>query len=328
MKILVLLISGFVIIATGCSQAQDGASPKKANEMKESNNWNDLTKDERYVIVDKGTELAWKGEYVNNHESGIYECRRCNSPLFASDSKFDSGSGWPAFDEFIGNSVEEVRDADGYRTEIVCNNCKGHLGHVFKGEGFTDKNTRHCVNSISMTFVSEAEVEKTEGIAGSKLDTAIFASGCFWGTEYFFEKAAGVISTQVGYIGGNKENPRYEEVCAKYTGHAEAVRIVFDPDKTDYETLCKLFFETHDPTQVDRQGPDIGTQYRSEVFYLNNEQKEIAGKLKKILEEKGLKIATEITEATRFWEAEDYHEHYYAKKGGTPYCHGYTKRFD
>lgn len=161
----------------------------------------------------------------------------------------------------------------------------------------------------------------------STTKTAIFASGCFWGTEYFFEKAEGVISTQVGYIGGHKENPTYKEVCAHTTGHAEAVRIEYDSTKTDYDQLARLFFETHDPTHVNRQGPDIGEQYRTEIFYLDQEQKEIAEKLISILEEDGLKIATKVTEASKFWEAEDYHEHYYTNKGGTPYCHSYIKRF-
>jgi len=297
---------------------------KKNTIMTDSTKWNQLNAEETRVIVNKGTEYAFKGEYVDNHEDGTYLCRRCNAPLFTSDSKFDSGSGWPAFDDMIDNSVLEIRDKDGHRTEIVCANCKGHLGHVFKGEGFTKKSTRHCVNSISMTFVSDSDLNSTE----VKMDTAIFASGCFWGTEYFFEKAEGVISTQVGYIGGTKDNPTYKEVCSGKTGHAEAVRIVFNPNKTDYKTLCKLFFETHDPSQKNRQGPDIGTQYRTGVFYMNDEQKKIAEDLKKILENKGIKVVTEITKATTFWEGEDYHEHYYTSKGGTPYCHDYTKRFD
>jgi peptide methionine sulfoxide reductase msrA/msrB len=264
-----------------------------------------------------------RGIYTDNHEDGRYLCKRCNAPLFNSSAKFDSGSGWPAFDDAIPGAVEERKEADG-RTEIVCANCKGHLGHVFKGEGFTRKQTRHCVNSISLNFIPEDELKDMEK---EKTDTAIFASGCFWGTEYFFEKAEGVISTQVGYIGGHKSNPTYKEVCAHTTGHAEAVMVVFDPSKTDYETLCKLFFETHDPTQVNRQGPDIGDQYRTEIFYLNDEQKQIAEKLIGILEADGLKVATKVTKATKFWDAEDYHEHYYSGNGGTPYCHGYTKRF-
>lgn len=160
------------------------------------------------------------------------------------------------------------------------------------------------------------------------METAIFASGCFWGTEYFFEKAPGVISTQVGYIGGHKENPTYKEVCAHITGHAEAVKVIYDQEITDFETLCKLFFETHDPTHINRQGPDIGEQYRTEIFYLSESQKEIAQKLINTLEEKGLKVATKLTPASRFWDGEDYHEHYYSGNGGTPYCHAFTKRFD
>jgi len=325
------IISLFIvsIAVSACSQSQNQLSSnpkttttKNLQVMTDSTNWNDLTPEEERVIVNKGTEMIWQGEYVDNHDDGTYLCKRCNAPLFTSDAKFDSGSGWPAFDDCIEGAVEEVPDRDGYRTEIVCSNCKGHLGHVFKGEHFTSKNTRHCVNSISMQFIPEEEMNST-----TKTDTAIFASGCFWGTEYFFEKAEGVIDTQVGYIGGHKDNPTYKEVCAHTTGHAEAVRVTYDPTKTDYETLTKLFFETHDPTQVNRQGPDIGDQYRTEIFYLNDDQKAIAEKLKQELVDGGLKVATKITKATTFWEGEDYHEHYYSNKGGTPYCHAYTKRF-
>ena len=159
------------------------------------------------------------------------------------------------------------------------------------------------------------------------MERAIFASGCFWGTEYYFQKAPGVISTTVGYIGGKVANPTYREVCSGTTGHAEATEVFYDPSKTDFETLARLFFETHDPTQMNRQGPDIGTQYRSAVFYLNNEQKEITEKLISLLEEKGLKIATEVTPATEFYTAENYHQDYYKNNGSSPYCHFFTKRF-
>lgn len=157
--------------------------------------------------------------------------------------------------------------------------------------------------------------------------TAIFASGCFWGTEYFFQKAEGVISTAAGYIGGAKENPSYEEVCTGRTGHAEATEVVFDPEKTSYEDMVKLFFETHDPGQLNRQGPDIGHQYRSGIFYLNDEQKEIAERLVETLKQKGHKVVTDITKATTFYKAENYHQKYYSKGGGSPYCHSYVKKF-
>jgi peptide methionine sulfoxide reductase msrA/msrB len=156
---------------------------------------------------------------------------------------------------------------------------------------------------------------------------AIFASGCFWGTEYFFQKAEGVLATTVGYIGGHVPNPSYREVCNGTTGHAEATEVWYDPEKTDFETLCRLFFETHDPTQLNRQGPDIGHQYRSAIFYLDEEQKAISEKLIDILKSKGFKVVTELNPATEFYTAENYHQDYYLHNGKSPYCHFYTKRF-
>ncbi len=159
------------------------------------------------------------------------------------------------------------------------------------------------------------------------LEKAIFAAGCFWGVEYYLQQVKGVISTLVGYTGGYKDSPNYKEVCSNITGHAEAVEVVFDPEIVSYEELVKIFLEIHDPTQVNRQGPDIGEQYRSEIFYLNEKQKIIAEKLIKILKDKKIKVVTRVTKATFFWEAEKYHHNYYNKTGDTPYCHMYTKRF-
>lgn len=156
---------------------------------------------------------------------------------------------------------------------------------------------------------------------------ALFASGCFWGTEYYFQRAPGVLSTRVGYTGGHKDNPTYRQVCSGTTGHAEVVEVVYDPNRTTYEALARLFFETHDPTQVNRQGPDIGEQYRSEIFYLDEEQKAVAERLIDILRDKGLNVSTHVTPASTFWPAEDYHQQYYQHNGKTPYCHFYTPRF-
>lgn len=280
----------------------------------------ELTDEEKRVIVDKGTERPYTGKYYNFDEKGTYTCKQCGAALYRSDDKFDSGCGWPSFDDEIAGAVKRVPDADGRRTEITCARCGAHLGHVFAGEGFTPKNTRHCVNSISMEFVPE-EKQKTE-----KTETAIFAGGCFWGVEYWMKKEPGVISVESGYIGGKTERPTYEEVCYKNTGHAEAVKVVFDPSKVSYETLAILFFEIHDPTQLNRQGPDVGDQYRSEVFYTTPRQKEIAEELIARLKAKGYDVKTRVTAATTFWPAEQYHQNYYERKGSIPYCHTRSKR--
>ncbi len=158
-------------------------------------------------------------------------------------------------------------------------------------------------------------------------ETAIFASGCFWGTEFYFQKAEGVISTAVGYTGGTVKNPTYEQVSSGRTGHAEAIEVMYDPAKTSYENMVKLFYETHDPSQKDRQGPDIGTQYRSAIFYRYEDQKAIAEKLTEQLKGKGHKVVTEITKAGPFYKAENYHQNYYGNNGESPYCHIYIKKF-
>jgi peptide methionine sulfoxide reductase msrA/msrB len=192
---------------------------------------------------------------------------------------------------------------------------------VFTGEGFTPKDTRYCVNSISMDFIPDPP--QTE----AKTDTAIYAGGCFWGVEYYMQKQKGVYSVTSGYTGGHTDHPTYEQVCSNTTGHAEAVEIVFDPAQVTYDQLTRLFMEIHDPTQVDRQGPDIGSQYRSEIFYRTDEQKRVAENLISILKSKGFKVATKVTKASTFWPAEAYHQDYYERKGSLPYCHGYVKRF-
>lgn len=292
----------------------------------------ELTDEEKRVILNKGTERPFTGKYYNFKGKGTYVCKQCGAPLYRSEDKFDSGCGWPSFDSEIPGAVKRVRDADGRRTEIVCANCGGHLGHVFLGEGFTAKNTRHCVNSISMDFVPSGQVTAQAADAKKEekkeqTETAIFAGGCFWGVEYLMEKQPGVLSVESGYIGGKTSNPTYEQVSSKTTGHAEAVKIVFDPSKVSYETLAKLFFEIHDPTQLNRQGPDVGDQYRSEVFYTTPEQKAVAEKLIGQLKAKGYQVVTKVTPASTFWPAEKYHQDYYNRKGTTPYCHRYTKRF-
>ncbi len=289
--------------------------------------YNTLTEEESRVIDHKGTERAFTGEYTNNKSKGTYICKKCNAPLYLSDNKFESHCGWPSFDDEIPGAVLRVPDADGIRTEIVCANCKGHLGHVFLNEGYTPKNTRHCVNSISMMFIPAGEPLPPIIVGSDKTETAYFASGCFWGTEYHLQKIPGVVSTTVGFMGGSVKNPSYEQVCTGTTGHAETVKVVFDPSKVSYRTIAKMYFETHDPTQVNRQGPDIGNQYRSEIFYTNENQRQVANELIQLLENKDFDVATRITPASDFYEAESYHQDYYKHKGSTPYCHIYTPRF-
>jgi peptide methionine sulfoxide reductase msrA/msrB len=316
-------LTGIAVVAAGKEFNADLAIDE-IGLYREQTMYRQLTPEEERVIVHKGTERPFTGKYEKHFEKGVYTCRRCGAELFESSSKFRSDCGWPSFDEQVPGAVKWQPDADGLRTEILCNNCGAHLGHVFLGEQLTEKNTRYCVNSISMDFIpAEQRQAKTQ----VKTERALFASGCFWGTEYHFKKQPGVISTTVGFTGGHVENPTYKQVCTGKTGHAETTEVIFDPSKTSYEQLAKLFFETHDFTQVNRQGPDIGTQYRSAIFYLNDEQKQIAEKLVEQLRQKGFDVKTEITKAGAFWPAEDYHQDYYEKTQGTPYCHIYRKIF-
>jgi peptide methionine sulfoxide reductase msrA/msrB len=276
-------------------------------------NFKKLKPEEKFVIINKGTERPFTGEYDEFFEKGTYICKQCGLPLYKSEDKFNSGCGWPSFDDEIPASVKRSVDADGKRTEITCAYCGAHLGHVFHGEHLTNKNIRHCVNSISMEFIPEGEP--------IKYNRAIFAGGCFWGVEHLFKEKEGVIDTRVGYTGGRTKNPTYEQVCMGFTGHAEAVEIIYDTEKTSYEELTKLFFEIHDFTQKNRQSPDIGKQYRSAIFYTDEEQKKTAEKIINELESKDFNVETKVEEASTFYVAEEYHQDYYKKTGKQPYCH-------
>ena len=240
---------------------------------------NKLTPEEEYVIIHKGTEKPFSGKFCKFKEIGVYICKKCGCSLYKSEHKFDSSCGWPSFDDEIKGAIKRTIDKDGIRTEITCLVCNAHLGHIFEGEGFTNKNIRHCVNSISMDFVSIKDVV-------TKFEQAVFAGGCFWGVEYWLKNADGVIYCNSGYAGGYVDNPSYEDVCMGETGHIEAVQVVYDKRLNNFEHLAKLFFEIHDPTQLNRQGPDVGEQYQSAIFYANDEQKNIAIKLINILKEK------------------------------------------
>ncbi|WOT06557.1 bifunctional methionine sulfoxide reductase B/A protein [Shewanella youngdeokensis] len=276
-----------------------------------------LTDFEKYVIEQKGTERPFSGEYVNHDAEGIYCCKKCNAPLYRSESKFNAHCGWPAFDDEIKAAVKRNIDADGERIEIVCAHCEGHLGHVFEGEFLTPKNIRHCVNSISLIF------KPTNVIPGLSYDLATFGGGCFWCTEAVFSALAGVKTVVPGYAGGTAEDANYKAVCNGTTAHVEVVQVQFDPNIISYESLLAVFWQSHDPTTLDRQGNDIGPQYRSVVFIHNEKQAEAANNMLVELSNAGIwqgRIVTEVTALNHFYPAENYHKDYFEHHGEQPYC--------
>ena len=272
------------------------------------------------VLRNKATESPYSCEFHDKVQVGSYLCRGCGAVLFRGDQQFVASCGWPSFDTCCEDAVVECDDVDGYRTEILCRQCDGHLGHVFRGEGYTARDQRYCVNGLSLEFVADKQVQQTQ--------EAIIAGGCFWGVEALMGELPGVLITEVGYTGGHVPEPDYDTVCHEDTGHLEALRIVFDPQQCSYEALLKRFFEIHDPTQLDQQGPDRGTQYRSAVFYYDEQQYQVAHSLMEALRRLGYDVVTDLLPVSVFWPAETYHQGYYEKQGGAPYCHVYQPRFE
>ena len=278
-----------------------------------------LTPEARSILCDKATEKPHTGVYNEVVTQGTYLCRRCGIALFQAHSQFSASCGWPSFDDAIQTAVKQQPDSDGHRTEIVCRRCDGHLGHVFTGEHYTQKNRRYCVNSLSIDFVEDSTVQDTE--------EAIVAGGCFWGVDYYLKRAPGVLRVEVGYSGGIIDYPTYQQVCQGNTGHFEAVRIVYDKAKTNFRNVLRCFFETHDPTQANGQGPDRGQQYQSAAFYYNAEQHKQLDDLIDELHQNGYKAVTQRLPVQIFWPAESEHQDYYAKHAKVPYCHHPVTRF-
>lgn len=292
---------------------------------------NELTPLQLYVTRENGTEPAFDNAYWNNKEEGIYVDIISGEVLFSSIDKFDLGCGWPSFTKpfFDAKIIYNKDNSHGMqRTEVRTEKSDAHLGHVFNdGPGPDFK--RYCINSAALRFIAKKDLEK-EGYGEYKkifenkaLETAAFGAGCFWGVEALFKKIPGIIETQVGYMGGKLESPSYEEVCTGLTGHAEVVKVTYNPNLIDYKSLLDLFWRMHDPTTPNQQGPNFGTQYRSVIFYYSTEQKKAAEDSKSKLEnnkEYPYPIITAIVPAEKFYAAEPYHQNYYDKHPG-PICH-------
>ncbi len=279
-----------------------------------------LTPEQYYILREKGTEKPFSGEFVFKKDKGTYKCAGCGEPLFTDDMKFDSHCGWPGFDrEIAGGKIMQTEDVSQgmRRTEITCAKCGGHLGHIFE-DGPTETGKRYCVNSESLSFEPKKDINKAE-----KLETISLAGGCFWCIEALFEDLRGVKSVVSGYSGGNVANPAYKQVRTGNTGHAEAIQITYDPAVISLEELLEVFFTLHDPTTLNRQGADVGTQYRSAIFYTNENQKKIAEKIIVTLNTNKAfnnPIVTEVSAFKNFFKAENYHQEYYELNKEDPYC--------
>lgn len=326
-RILALVL--FISFIGGChnmSETRRISRPDEATLKKQ------LSPLQYYVTQKEGTEPPFQNEYWNNKEDGIYVDVVTGEPLFSSEDKFDSGTGWPSFTKPIEASTLKTHEDNQFmmsRTEVRSKVGNSHLGHVFP-DGPGPTGLRYCINSASLRFIPASKLE-AEGYGQYLLlfkklgrETATLAGGCFWGVEEIVRNLPGVVETSVGYTGGVFKNPTYRDVTTGETGHAEAVQVIYDPSKISYEELLRYFFRLHDPTTLNQQGHDRGTQYRSAIFYHSEEQRKIALKVFGEVDRSGKwkrALVTEIVPAAEFYPAEDYHQEYLQKNPGGYTCH-------
>jgi peptide methionine sulfoxide reductase msrA/msrB len=292
--------------------AQHNPDPPKRVERTDEE-WKQLLTPEQYRVTRQhGTERPFSGEYCELYSPGIYNCVCCGTELFDSTQKFNSLSGWPSFTEPVQLNVMKYRSDRSFgmqRIEVLCNVCDAHLGHVFP-DGPPPSGLRFCINSVSL--------KKEEAEA---LETATLGSGCFWCSEAVFNELDGVVEVISGYAGGKTEDPTYKQVTTGDTGHAEVVQLRFDPKKISYADLLRIFFVTHNPTTLNRQGADVGTQYRSVILFHNEAQqqtaREIINEMQDYYDEP---IVTELAPFTAFYKAEAAHQNFYRDNPDQAYC--------
>lgn len=338
-----LALAGTVVLAAGAALALPRSAPAPANREVMVNAPEKPSQDElrkkltpmQYrVTQEAGTEPPFQNAFWNEHREGIYLDVVSGKPLFSSKDKFDSECGWPSFTKPLeADEVVEHRDTSHgmIRTEVRSKGADSHLGHVFDDGPRDQGGLRYCINSASLRFVPVADLEK-EGLgrflplfgrpapAPVKEEIATLAGGCFWGMEDLLRKQPGVLAIEVGYTGGKVPNATYEH----HEGHAEAVQIRFDPTKTSFEALLRFFFRMHDPTTLNRQGNDVGTSYRSAIFFHSEAQRQTAERVKAEVDASGKwprPVVTEITPAGPWWKAEEYHQDYLVKHPGGYTCH-------